>query len=226
MKTNVHVRSFLLVVSVAFAAALLAIPVHATTVLDQQYTAGSYASGFTYSGNDFRRAQTFTVGVAGTLSEVDIFYGDFYLGTPNSFGSFTGLNVFSTSSGIPTSTSLETGTLLSANSGVAKFSLSISVSVGDVLAIEPLTTYSSFYWLADSGANGYNGGGDYYIHPTYNVNNWTATGADNNFETFVTTGVSATPLPASLPLFASGLGAFGLLGWRRKRKKVAALKAA
>ena len=33
--------------------------------------------------------------------------------------------------------------------------------------------------------------------------------------TFPTT---ATPLPAALPLFASGLGALGLLGWRRKRK--------
>ncbi len=29
---------------------------------------------------------------------------------------------------------------------------------------------------------------------------------------------TATPLPATLPLFASGLGALGLLGWRRKRK--------
>jgi hypothetical protein len=29
--------------------------------------------------------------------------------------------------------------------------------------------------------------------------------------------VTATPLPAALPLFASGLGALGLLGWRRKR---------
>jgi hypothetical protein len=28
----------------------------------------------------------------------------------------------------------------------------------------------------------------------------------------------ATPLPAALPLFATGLGALGLLGWRRKRK--------
>ena len=27
-----------------------------------------------------------------------------------------------------------------------------------------------------------------------------------------------TPLPAALPLFATGLGALGLLGWRRKRK--------
>ncbi len=30
-----------------------------------------------------------------------------------------------------------------------------------------------------------------------------------------------TPLPAALPLFATGLGALGLLGWRRKRKNAA-----
>jgi hypothetical protein len=34
--------------------------------------------------------------------------------------------------------------------------------------------------------------------------------------------VSAVPLPAALPLFATGLGALGLLGWRRKRKAGAA----
>lgn len=33
---------------------------------------------------------------------------------------------------------------------------------------------------------------------------------------------SATPLPATLPLFATGVGAMGLLGWRRKRKNAAA----
>jgi hypothetical protein len=37
--------------------------------------------------------------------------------------------------------------------------------------------------------------------------------------------INPTPLPAALPLFASGLGAMGLLGWRRKRKSVAALAA-
>jgi hypothetical protein len=37
---------------------------------------------------------------------------------------------------------------------------------------------------------------------------------------------SATPLPAALPLFATGLGAMGLLGWRRKRKNAAAIAAA
>ena len=33
---------------------------------------------------------------------------------------------------------------------------------------------------------------------------------------------NTTPLPAALPLFATGLGALGLLGWRRKRKALAA----
>ena len=31
-------------------------------------------------------------------------------------------------------------------------------------------------------------------------------------------GAGETPLPAALPLFASGLGALGLIGWRKKRK--------
>ena len=32
---------------------------------------------------------------------------------------------------------------------------------------------------------------------------------------------SATPLPAALPLFATGLGALGFLGWRKKKKATA-----
>jgi hypothetical protein len=32
--------------------------------------------------------------------------------------------------------------------------------------------------------------------------------------------MSQTPLPAALPLFASGLGALGLIGWRRKRRSL------
>jgi len=47
--------------------------------------------------------------------------------------------------------------------------------------------------------------------------------ADGTF-TGTMTPIEATPLPAALPLFATGLGAMGLLGWRRKRK-VAAIAA-
>ena len=38
--------------------------------------------------------------------------------------------------------------------------------------------------------------------------------------------VGETPLPAALPLFATGLGAMGLFGWRRKRKAQGAIAAA
>jgi hypothetical protein len=48
------------------------------------------------------------------------------------------------------------------------------------------------------------------------------TGADSLTVNSLT--LSSTPLPAALPLFATGLGAMGLLGWRRK-KKVAAIAA-
>jgi len=41
---------------------------------------------------------------------------------------------------------------------------------------------------------------------------------DGNTQLILTIPTSATPLPGALPLFASGLGALGLLGWRRKRK--------
>ena len=34
----------------------------------------------------------------------------------------------------------------------------------------------------------------------------------------MTLAPTTTPLPAALPLFATGLGGLGLLGWRRKRK--------
>ena len=41
--------------------------------------------------------------------------------------------------------------------------------------------------------------------------------ATNEAVTFSDTPFT-TPIPAALPLFAGGLGAMGLLGWRRKRK--------
>jgi PEP-CTERM motif-containing protein len=36
----------------------------------------------------------------------------------------------------------------------------------------------------------------------------------------VLTPTSVVPLPATLPLFVTGLGALGLIGWRRKRKEL------
>ena len=48
------------------------------------------------------------------------------------------------------------------------------------------------------------------------VNNFTLNG-----DVFAAAGAE-TPLPAALPLFTSGLGALGLLVWRRKRRATSA----
>ncbi len=56
----------------------------------------------------------------------------------------------------------------------------------------------------------YNGGGSF-------------DGTNAVTDSIVVTGAPATPLPAALPLFATGLGALGLLGWRRKRKNATAI---
>jgi hypothetical protein len=50
---------------------------------------------------------------------------------------------------------------------------------------------------------------------------WFSVTADGYTETGSGTAsfaATTTPLPAALPLFATGLGALGLFGWRRKRK--------
>jgi hypothetical protein len=44
---------------------------------------------------------------------------------------------------------------------------------------------------------------------------------DPQYQVLFTLGATATPLPAALPLFASGLGGLGFLGWCRKRKATA-----
>jgi hypothetical protein len=50
--------------------------------------------------------------------------------------------------------------------------------------------------------------------------------SDNILTNGVTGAAVATPLPAALPLLATGIGAMGLLGWRRKRKNAATIAAA
>ena len=54
-----------------------------------------------------------------------------------------------------------------------------------------------------------------YLDPNFNIPGLTLE-LSQDLDNVV--GSAATPLPAALPLFATGLGALGLLGWRRKRK--------
>jgi hypothetical protein len=57
---------------------------------------------------------------------------------------------------------------------------------------------------------------------TISAGGWgSSTGAATDDIDSITLPGTETPLPAALPLFATGLGAMGLFGWRRKRKAVA-----
>ena len=99
-----------------------------------------------------------------------------------------------------------------------------------------LTTGNTYYLLQTGGVNGLFGtfgstlpsDADIAIATTFNgdggLNSIPAAIANYDVGDYwgdfnnITTASAATPLPAALPLFASGLGALGLLGWRRKRK--------
>jgi hypothetical protein len=48
----------------------------------------------------------------------------------------------------------------------------------------------------------------------------TGAGANTRYFTAGEAIVTATPLPAALPLFASGMGGLGFIGWWRKRRRV------
>ncbi len=60
---------------------------------------------------------------------------------------FSGFNILATSAGTPTTTVLATGTLKSVTGGFADFAVSLPVSLGKVLAIEPITPSPDIGWL-------------------------------------------------------------------------------
>jgi hypothetical protein len=92
-----------------------------------------------------------------------------------------------------------------ANSGLFKYNGPESMSF-DLNFTFPLVAGPDFTLSIIATSTVYNNGGSW---------NWLPGG------TVTLTGPAATPLPAALPLFSTGLGALGLLGWRRKRKNAA-----
>jgi len=84
---------------------------------------------------------------------------------------------------------------------------------------------SSVQWAWTIGNGGTGVAGEYYANTLGGpFSNDDAIGAGEPYQMRVTDApaVSTTPLPGALPLFATGLGALGVVGWRRKRKARAA----
>ena len=79
---------------------------------------------------------------------------------------------------------------------------------------------SQVTWSWSTDTSGVGVSGEYFVNA-----NGTFTNDNGPYQMLLTgnpVSVSATPLPAALPLFASGLGALGLLGRRKKRKAATA----
>jgi hypothetical protein len=126
-----------------------------------------------------------------------------------------------------TETSFPTIFRLVASQGSGTFATNINlggtqnVGVYNTLLASNLTS-SSFALIAGSGLLDFVSGGlitfgvEAILAPPGTVTQRA------NFDNFsITINPNAVPLPAALPLFATGLGALGLFGWRRKRKQAA-----
>jgi hypothetical protein len=102
---------------------------------------------------------------------------------------------------------------------------------GNTLGLNPSTTLFNLY---DNTTNSYLQGGQ---SVTKTLDGWLSTfavlgadqlqgiwigegltGGNTGADSLTVNSLTVTPLPAALPLFATGLGALGLLGRRRKRK--------
>lgn len=146
------------------------------------------------------------------------------------------------------------GTFDSPSSGINLYgSITVDVTVGSITGLSlNVTGFDPFNILFSNGSNpliakssaavlneqdylyltfsqsliGYTGGQIASGHTVKVLEPCTGCDFHTLFSGSFTAQVSTTPLPAALPLFATGLGAMGLLGWRRKRENTAALAAA
>jgi hypothetical protein len=156
-------------------------------------TALAFAGQFTLSGNH-------------TINSVEIFFETRIAGPAT-------LKILSDSSNVPASTLFaQTFNFAVAPAQFVPFS-GLSVNLG-----------SGTYWLALFGLDTFNGlaltqplnPAPFYANTTDGVN-WQGPSAGRFAFRISGDEVAQTPLPAALPLFATGLGVLALLGWRRKR---------
>jgi hypothetical protein len=125
--------------------------VKADLILDQSFSPNS-SGGYTLGKTGNTYAQTFTVGVAGQLAEVDV---DIYrrFATDNLIAQIVG-----TTNGVPNGTilasqSIAIASLPAGQSWVSFTNLPINVTVGEVLAIELSTGQgsSAVDWISQMG---------------------------------------------------------------------------
>lgn len=193
----------------------------AIVVLDQDHIVSGGNTFSSLSEAGFGRAQTFTVGVAGTLDSIDV---DIL-----SLGGSPLMRILGTTGGVPDGGAAGSTVLASSSSflsigNIHTFDFSgdnLLVDIGDIFAIEVI---GSGQWRGIGGdGSSYPDGSDFFFNTTFaSIENWTASGGfDNSFRTFVDTGAVAVavPEPSTAALGIAGLGAFAWCRWRRGRAR-------
>jgi hypothetical protein len=193
--------------------------VGATPMLDQIYfdpKTNIFSSGSS-ADNNFRRAQTFTVDLAGVLDHVDM---------RGAAGS--SMRILATTGGVPTFTVLaSTRFRLTTGDGWISWDLSssgLSVVPGEVLAMDML----GGSWFGHV-PGGYAGGADYFLNVLSGFPNFTLN--RDHPDSFIRTFVDV-PQPAPEPASSVGLLGLGLAGlgfvrgyrWLQRKERVGRLE--
>jgi hypothetical protein len=137
----------------------------------------------------------------------------------------TVLNIFVTDQGITTPTGL-VGFLsgFTVNTLSAGWTVLETTLVSSTNALFAGTTLSSAMFNSSDvpgGATGLNSAsvtGPYSVTEEYTITSSASAGGSTD-----TMQLSTTPLPATLPLFATGLGALGFGAWRKRKKQLGGL---
>jgi len=189
--------------------------------------AGTVFESATYTGNDtgeYILSENDLIGAAFTLTKTTTIWK-----VGAQFGGFPGGDIFAAIVPLASPTSFPgapSDQLSSISLADVEFSVPTAVAVDlKVKLPTPLTlgpgSYAVIFGSGQFGATGFAGLGDEndpsgtpFLFRSFFSTDW-AEFDDNG----VRLDVSSTPIPAALPLFASGLGALGLIARRRAKKR-------